>query len=214
MYRDGSRTLEVLKGADFQISRGEYVSVVGKSGSGKSTFLHILGALDVATEGSISLDGEEYSSLSAKKLAKIRTRKIGFIYQFHHLLPEFSALENVILPGMIDRVPLGDLEARAEEMLTRVGLGERLQHRPSKLSGGEQQRVALARAVMNDPLLVLADEPTGDLDQQTGREVLDFILEQTVKANRSLVVVTHDPAVAERADRRYRLEDGRLAEIA
>lgn len=209
-YKDGERILEVLTGVDFEIARGEFVAIVGQSGSGKSTLLHLLGALDRATSGTIQLDGRDYSRCSGPSLARLRGREIGFIYQFHHLLPEFSALENVILPGMIQRRPTPALIERGTELLRRVGLGERLTHRPVKLSGGEQQRVALARALMNDPTLVLADEPTGDLDQKTGREVLDFVLNQTAEEGKSLVIVTHDPEVASRAHRIYALENGKL----
>ncbi|MBX3730665.1 MAG: ABC transporter ATP-binding protein [Candidatus Sumerlaeia bacterium] len=209
-YRDGERTLQVLDGLDFHLAAGEFVSIVGQSGSGKSTLLHLLGALDRATSGEISLCGRDFATLSAAELDQVRATRIGFIYQFHHLLPEFSALENVFLPGMIQRRPTPELIARATHLLQCVGLGERLTHRPVKLSGGEQQRVALARALMNDPAVVLADEPTGDLDQKTGREVLDFVLEHTAGEGRSLVIVTHDPAIAARADRTYTLQNGRL----
>jgi lipoprotein-releasing system ATP-binding protein len=209
-YRDGERTLQVLDGLDFHLAAGEFVSIVGQSGSGKSTLLHLLGALDRATSGEIALCGRDYATLSAAELDQVRATRIGFIYQFHHLLPEFSALENVFLPGMIQRRPTPELIARATHLLQRVGLGERLNHRPVKLSGGEQQRVALARALMNDPAVVLADEPTGDLDQKTGREVLDFVLEHTAGEGRCLVIVTHDPAIAARADRTYTLQNGRL----
>ncbi len=211
-YRDGERTLEVLRGASLTLGRGEYVSIVGQSGSGKSTLLHLLGALDKATEGEISLEGQPYASLSNSRLNRVRMEKVGFIYQFHHLLPEFNALENTFLPGMIGRRSTAALIERARDLLTRMGLGERLEHRPSRLSGGEQQRVALARALMNDPLVILADEPTGDLDQKTGQEVMDFVLSETVGQGKSLVIVTHDPAIAARASRSYRLESGQLSE--
>jgi predicted ABC-type transport system involved in lysophospholipase L1 biosynthesis ATPase subunit len=209
-YRDGERTLSVLKGVDLDLHRSEYISIVGQSGSGKSTLLHILGALDKATTGEVTLDGVAYSSLGPRALAAVRTTKVGFIYQFHHLLPDFTALENVFLPGMIARGNAPQLIARATKLLERVGLGERLTHRPSRLSGGEQQRVALARALMNDPLIVLADEPTGDLDQKTGSEVMQVVLDETVGQGRSLIIVTHDPNVAGRAKRSFRIIDGRL----
>ncbi|MCB2154447.1 ABC transporter ATP-binding protein [bacterium] len=210
VYHDGERILEVLSGADILVRRGEFVSIVGQSGSGKSTLLHILGALDRASSGEITFEGQSFMKMSSSQLARLRAARIGFIYQFHHLLPEFTALENVYLPGMINRRPTNVIVDKAAASLTSVGLGNRLEHRPPKLSGGEQQRVALARAIMNDPLLVLADEPTGDLDQKTGREVLEYVLGQTVEMGRSLVVVTHDPQIAARADRQYRLEAGRL----
>jgi len=209
-YRDGDRILPVLKGVDLELHRSEYISIVGQSGSGKSTLLHILGALDRATEGDVWLEGVAYSSLNARSLALVRANKVGFIYQFHHLLPDFTALENVFLPGMIARGNAPQLIARATQLLERVGLSERITHRPSRLSGGEQQRVALARALMNDPLVVLADEPTGDLDQKTGNEVMKVVLDETVGQGRSLVIVTHDPAVAGRAKRSFRIVDGML----
>lgn len=210
-YKDGERTLEVLRGVDFDLRRGEYVAIIGTSGSGKSTLLHLLGALDRPTSGEITLEGQAYSQFGARKLAGLRATKVGFIYQFHHLLGDFTALENVFMPGMIARRPTPELIERATGMLAEVGLAERIYHRPVKLSGGEQQRVALARALMNDPVVVLADEPTGDLDQKTGQEVMDFVLAQTVEAGRSLVIVTHDPAIAARAHRTFVLEGGRLA---
>lgn len=210
VYRDGARQLQVLKGVDITVGRGEFVSIVGRSGSGKSTLLHLVGGLDRPTEGEIELEGRPLNTLSMRELARVRAEKIGFIYQFHHLLPEFTALENVIIPGMIMGRSTGYVIEKATGILENVGLGDRLHHRPSKLSGGEQQRVALARALMNDPQVVLADEPTGDLDQETGREVLEFVLAQSVAQGRSLVMVTHDPAIAARADRKFRLEAGRL----
>ncbi|MDX2175018.1 MAG: ABC transporter ATP-binding protein [Candidatus Sumerlaeia bacterium] len=210
-YIDGERRLEVLRGVDLDIAAGECVAIIGRSGSGKSTLLHILGALDRATSGEVLFNGVDITRERESRLARLRAESVGFIYQFHHLLPEFSAVENVVLPGMILGKPQAELVRRAEELLRRVGLAERLHHRPAKLSGGERQRVALARALMNDPLLVLADEPTGDLDQTTGQEVLSFVLETTVASGRSLVLVTHDPAIAARADRRLLLVDGKLS---
>ncbi len=209
-YRDGDRILPVLTGVDLDLHREEYISIVGQSGSGKSTLLHILGALDRATAGDVTLEGVSYASLGPRALASVRARKVGFIYQFHHLLPDFTALENVFLPGMIARGHAPQLIARATKLLERVGLRERMTHRPSRLSGGEQQRVALARALMNDPLIVLADEPTGDLDQKTGSEVMQVVLDETVGQGRSLIIVTHDPAVAKRAKRSFKIADGKL----
>lgn len=210
-YKDGERTLQVLRGVNLTVRRGEFLAIVGASGSGKSTLMHLMGALDRPTTGSVSLEGVRYDTLGAGELARVRGRSVGFIYQFHHLLPDFTALENVYLPAMIQRRPTAFLIDRATELLGRVGLAERLTHRPQKLSGGEQQRVALARALMNDPALVLADEPTGDLDQKTGRVVLDVMLAETTGRGKSLVIVTHDPEVAARADRRLRLDSGQLA---
>jgi len=211
-YRDGERELEVLKGATLHVHRGEYVSIVGQSGSGKSTLLHLLGALDKASSGEVELEGNQYSKLSSSRLNHIRSTRVGFIYQFHHLLPEVTALENVFLPGMISRQPTAAIIDRARDLLARMGLAARLEHRPSRLSGGEQQRVALARALMNDPLIILADEPTGDLDQKTGQEIMDFVLSETVGRDKSLIIVTHDQAIAAKASRSYRLENGQLAE--
>ncbi|MDX1973854.1 MAG: ABC transporter ATP-binding protein [Candidatus Sumerlaeia bacterium] len=211
-YVDGSRTLTVLQGVNLEVHSGEFLSIIGQSGSGKSTLLHLLGALDQATEGSINLGEMVYGKMTARERAKLRTERVGFMYQFHHLLPEFTALENVSMPGMIAGKPIAQVIARATELLERVGLGQRLSHRPTKLSGGEQQRVALARALMNDPDLLLADEPTGDLDQKTGREIMDFVIQETRRQGKSLIVVTHDPALAALADRTVLLENGQLRE--
>lgn len=211
-FQDGNRVLEVLRGVTMDINAAEFVSIVGQSGSGKSTLLHLLGALDRPTNGTISLNGEDLSKLSEGALSKIRSKHVGFIFQFHHLLPEFTALENVLLPGMIAGRPQSELLSRAREVLNRVGLAERTHHRPSKLSGGEQQRVALARALFNDPTVLLADEPTGDLDKKTGQQVLEYMIEATRGVGKSLVMVTHDPEIAARADRQFRLTEGRLDE--
>lgn len=213
IYHDGTRDLQVLKGARLDIFPGEVVSVVGLSGTGKSTLLHLLGALDRPTSGSISLHGRELTSLSSRELADLRCRAVGFIFQFHHLLAEFTALENVMAPGLILRRPAGELEQAARRLLESVGLGERLQHRPSKLSGGEQQRVALARALINDPEVVLADEPTGNLDPNTAETVIDLLWKNTRQQGKSLVIVTHDLGIAARADRQLRLEGGQLVAI-
>lgn len=210
-YIDGPRRLRVLSGVDFTVDAGEFVSIVGQSGSGKSTLLHILGGLDRPTSGRVFLGENDYSALSDRALAHLRSRRIGFIYQFHHLLPEFTALENVVLPGLIARGTRGEVVHRAEGILRRVGLGERLHHRPSKLSGGEQQRVALARALLNDPLIVFADEPTGNLDNQTSAEALDYLIETTTQEGKALVMVTHDSSIAARADRRFQLANGKIS---
>ncbi len=204
-YIDGERKLTVLSGVDLEVHEGEFISIVGQSGSGKSTLLHILGALDRSTAGTVKLNDMDYAKLSDSQLARLRSTKVGFVYQFHHLLPEFTALENVMLPGMIARGSQADVIARAEDLLRKVGLGERLTHRPTKLSGGEQQRVALARALLNSPSVILADEPTGNLDIKTSTEVLDFLISITVEEGRSLVMVTHDQEIASRADRCFRL---------
>jgi lipoprotein-releasing system ATP-binding protein len=209
-YVDGARTLTILREASIEIRRGEFVAIVGRSGSGKSTFLHIAGALDQPTSGTVMIDGVILGGLSAGELAQIRAKRVGFIYQFHHLLPEFTALENVLMPGLILNRPQGEIAARARTLLEAVGLGERLGHRPAKLSGGERQRTALARALMNNPDILLADEPTGDLDPATGQDVMEFVVRQTVDQGKALVLVTHDMALAARAHRRLVLEDGAL----
>lgn len=209
-YRDGERTLEVLRGVTLAVHRGESLAIIGRSGSGKSTLLHILGALDRPTRGTVHFDGVDLATRSETQLAELRAHRVGFIYQFHHLLPEFSALENVLIPGMVAKAPMSRLLPRAEELLKRVGLADRMTHRPAKLSGGERQRVALARALVNDPDLVIADEPTGDLDQDTGREVLDFVLGNTSAQGKALVMVTHDLALAKRMGRTLSLVGGKL----
>lgn len=209
-YRDGERLLKVLRGASLEVYAGEIVSIVGASGSGKSTLLHLLGALDRATSGTILFRGRDYSTMSNAELAALRNRSIGFIFQFHHLLSEFSARENVIIPGLIAGRPQDELTALADRRLSELGLSDRLHHRPAKLSGGEQQRVALARALINDPDLVLADEPTGNLDAESAATVIDLLWNNVRDNHRALVIVTHDPEIARRADRCLRLRDGRL----
>lgn len=209
-YLDGTRKLTVLDGTDLTVRSGEFISIVGHSGSGKSTLLHLLGTLDRPTSGTITLNGEDYSQMSDRNLATLRSKEIGFVYQFHHLLPEFTALENILLPGLIARAPQAATVAKAEALLARVGLTDRKDHRPTKLSGGEQQRVALARALLNSPSLVLADEPTGNLDSKTAGEVLEFLIKITTEEGKSLVMVTHDEEIAQRANHHFLLEDGRL----
>lgn len=209
-FVDGSRTLTVLQDVNLHLMKGEFLSIIGQSGSGKSTLLHLLGALDQATKGQISLGPLVYGKMNARERAKLRRERVGFMYQFHHLLPEFTALENVFMPGMIAGRPIAGSIERATSLLKRVGLGERLNHRPVKLSGGEQQRVALARALMNDPDLLLADEPTGDLDQKTGGEIMDFVISEAKAHGKSLIVVTHDGGLAAMADRTVILENGQL----
>jgi lipoprotein-releasing system ATP-binding protein len=209
-YHDGSRILAVLRGADLTVARGEIVSIVGTSGSGKSTLLHLLGALDRPNRGTIRIAGNDISTLPTRQLSTVRNRHLGFIFQFHHLLAEFTALENVMAPGLIARRPEGEVRNQATALLERLGLIERLTHRPSQLSGGEQQRVALARALVNGPSLILADEPTGNLDTATATTVMDLLWEEVRSENRSLILVTHDPDIAARADRHLRLKDGKL----
>jgi lipoprotein-releasing system ATP-binding protein len=204
--------LRILKGIDLTIREGDLISVMGMSGAGKSTFLQVLGTLDVPSSGRMLFQGTNVFSLSPDDLSRFRNRSIGFVFQFHHLLPEFSALENVMMPCMIARMPRREAEDRAVALLKEVGLGHRLQHQPSKLSGGEQQRVALARALVMEPALVLADEPTGNLDSQTsdGVHQLFYRLNQTRKT--AMVLVTHNPALAALAQRRLKMVDGQMYE--
>lgn len=209
-YDDGTRVLEVLRGADLDVRAGEIISIVGSSGAGKSTLLHLLGALDRPNQGTIKLKGRDLGNLNSPQLAEVRARSIGFIFQFHHLLAEFTALENVIIPGLMLKGSPAELRTRATERLAALGLGERLDHRPSKLSGGEQQRVALARALINEPDVVLADEPTGNLDTETAEVVIDLLWRNVRENAKSLVIVTHEPDIAKRADRCLRLKDGKL----
>ncbi len=210
-YLMADRRLEVLRGIDLDIARGEVVALTGPSGAGKSTFLHLLGTLDVPTRGRIRFDGEDVFERGEEGLASFRNETVGFVFQSHHLLPEFTALENAMMPGLIRRIPRAEARRKAAAMLERVGLGDRLEHRPGELSGGEQQRVALARALSLSPRLLLADEPTGNLDPQTA----DGIHALLVELNRSLgitaVVVTHNERLAQALPRRLRLVEGRLA---
>jgi lipoprotein-releasing system ATP-binding protein len=210
-YKLGRRAVDVLQGVSISVERGEFLALRGASGAGKSTLLHLIGGLDTADSGEISVAGEPFHKMSAGKLARFRTEKIGFIFQAYHLLPEFDALENVCIPGRIARHPVPVVTARATELLKRVGLGKRLDHRPRELSGGEQQRVAIARALINEPEVIIADEPTGNLDSHTGGDILDLLSEIRAERNTTLVIATHDPKVAERAPRVVQLIDGQIA---
>ncbi|MBI5388098.1 MAG: ABC transporter ATP-binding protein [Verrucomicrobia bacterium] len=209
-YVMGRRTLEVLRGVDLAVRRGEFLALQGASGAGKSTLLHLLGGLDHPSDGEVHLAGQRLSSLAAGDVARLRNLKVGFVFQAYHLLPELNALENVCLPARMVRVPAGEAESRGRELLKRVGLGERLEHRPYELSGGEQQRVAIARALINAPELVLADEPTGNLDSHTGAEIIELLCALRVERQTTLIVATHDPEVAGRAPKTVHLVDGRI----
>ncbi|PYK99810.1 MAG: ABC transporter [Verrucomicrobia bacterium] len=209
-YFIANRSLEVLRQVNLTVHRGDFLSLRGASGAGKSTLLHLLGGLDTPTTGEIWFDGKNLATLSGLELAWFRNRKVGFVFQAYHLLPELSALENVCLPARMARTDAGEAEALGRGLLKRVGLGERMEHRPYELSGGEQQRVAIARSLINQPDLVLADEPTGNLDSHTGEEIIELLCSLRVERRATLVIATHDARVATRAPRVIELVDGQV----
>ncbi len=208
----GERTLEVLRGVNLEVERGESLAILGRSGSGKSTLLHLLGALDHPTSGSVCVHGDDLFRRDPAQLARFRNETLGFVFQFHHLLPEFSALENVMMPGLLRGLRQAEMRERAAAILSEVGMDDRLQHRVGKLSGGERQRVAVARALVLDPQLVLADEPTGNLDPETGDRVAELLLGLNRSRETALVVVTHSEELAARLGRRAEMHAGRLIE--
>jgi len=212
-YKMGKVLVPALRGITFDVEEGEFVAVFGPSGSGKSTLLHVLGGLDRPDEGEVLIDGIGFSTLNDNALAEVRLRKIGFVFQFFNLLPRLTALRNVELPLTLADVPEKDSIKKAEDTLKLVGLGDRMNHRPSEVSGGEQQRVAIARALINDPKIVLADEPTGNLDTSTGGEIVQLMKRLNDEKGQTFVVVTHDPAIAETADRILYLKDGLIQRV-
>lgn len=208
-YQRGNATVQALRGLDLSIEEGGFVAIMGPSGSGKSTLMHLLGGLDRPDEGQVMLDGQDIGPLSDERLAELRGKLVGFVFQRFNLLATLSALENVELPMIFQRVDRGQRRERAQRLLRQVGLGERMDHTPAELSGGEQQRVAIARALANDPRILLADEPTGNLDSESGRQIMELLAQLNEERAMTVVVVTHDPEIAEYADWVIRLKDGR-----
>lgn len=209
-FTEGDTSLEVLSGVDFSVAAGERIAIIGESGAGKTTLLQLLGGLDHPTSGTVTVQGRDMAALNDTERGLLRNKALGFVYQFHHLLPEFSALENVAMPLLMRRLPVREIREQAMALLERVGLSDRLDHRPGEMSGGERQRAAVARALITRPAVVLADEPTGNLDHANGERVFELMLELNREYDSALVVVTHDPVLAGRMDRIVRLEDGVL----
>ncbi|MDM3869908.1 lipoprotein-releasing ABC transporter ATP-binding protein LolD [Porticoccus sp. W117] len=213
-YRQGPETIDVLSGLNLDVARGESIAIIGASGSGKTTLLNLLGGLDDPTEGTVSIAGKDIGPCSENERASWRNRHLGFVYQFHHLLPEFTALENVFMPLLIGKTPVVEARAKATEILSQVGLAERLKHKPSELSGGERQRVAIARALVTGPSCVLMDEPTGNLDSDTAESILELLLRLNRERETSFVIVTHDRHVAAQMSRTLKLDHGQLLEVS
>lgn len=211
-FTDGARELRILRGVELDVPEGEILAISGPSGVGKSTLLHMMGTLDRPTSGEILFRGQSFAKMSRATVNRLRNEEIGFVFQFYHLLPEFTALENVMMPALCKGMPRAKCLARAEELLHKVGLDDRMTHKPGKLSGGEQQRVAIARALFNEPTLVLTDEPTGNLDERTGEGIVDLLFNLNASEKMTLVIVTHDEVLAARAHRWVHLHDGRAAE--
>jgi lipoprotein-releasing system ATP-binding protein len=211
-YTMGRRTLDVLRGVSLEVLRGEFLALRGASGAGKSTLLHLIGGLDSPNAGEIHFAGQNIAAFSERELTDFRNRRVGFVFQAYHLLPELDALENICLPARVARMPAAQAETRGRELLDRVGLGDRWEHKPFELSGGEQQRVAIARALINEPELVLADEPTGNLDSHTGGEIIELLKKLHAEKQTTLVIATHDAKVAAHARRVFELADGRIVE--
>lgn len=213
-YHDGRINVDVFKNLNLQIQPGEQVAIMGSSGAGKSTLLHLLGGLDKPTSGNVFLQGDSFSDYTESQRCKVRNEKLGFIYQLHHLLPEFSVLENVCMPMLLQKAPVNEIKQRATQLLERVGLQERMQHKIAELSGGERQRTAIVRALINHPVCVLADEPTGNLDPGTAMKVYDVMLALNRELNTSFVIVTHDQVIANKMDRILVLSDGKLEPVS